>query len=145
MTRTLVIGYGNTLRGDDGAGIRAAELVATRLPDVDSLCVHELQPELAETISLYDRVFFLDASIRSERLRQFTLEPGAAAPDGSHTLSPATLLSLSQTLYRRLPHTATLIEIPAFRCDFGEQLSTETEGFVNACVEKVQHSLAMLQ
>ena len=141
MTRTLVIGYGNTLRGDDGAGIRAAERVAACLPDVDCLCVHELQPELAETISLYDNVFFLDATIRSERLQQSTLEPGSAAPDGSHTLTPATLLSLSQTLYRRLPQSATLIEIPALKCDFGEKLSPETEDFVNACVEQVQHSL----
>lgn len=141
MTRTLVIGYGNTLRGDDGAGIRAAERVATRLPGVDCLCVHELQPELAETISLYDTVIFLDATIRSECLQQSTLEPGSAAPDGSHTLSPATLLSLSQTLYRRLPQSATLIEIPAVRCNFGESLSPETEDFVNACVEQVHRSL----
>jgi len=30
MSKVLVIGYGNTLRGDDAVGVRAAELIASR-------------------------------------------------------------------------------------------------------------------
>jgi len=47
--RVLVIGYGNTLRGDDGLGQRAAEALAQRaLPDgVEVLSCHQLTIELA--------------------------------------------------------------------------------------------------
>ncbi len=31
MNKVLVIGYGNTLRGDDAAGIHAARLIAKRI------------------------------------------------------------------------------------------------------------------
>ncbi len=143
MTRTLVIGYGNTLRGDDGAGVRAAERVAARLPDVDCLCVHELQPELAERIGHYDTVFFLDATLQSDRLQQSTLAPHPDAQYDSHILSPAALLSLSKTVYQRLPRKALLIEIPASKCDFSEQLSTGTEEFTNACVEEVERAISI--
>ena len=143
MNRTLVIGYGNTLRGDDGAGVRAVELLAAQVPEVDCLCLHELQPELAETISRYDEVYFLDATISSTDLRHSTLEPDSAALNGSHALSPAALLSLSKALYFRRPDTAILIEIPAWQCDFGETLSTPTQGFVDACVESLQRSFAV--
>ncbi len=45
MTKVLVIGYGNTLRSDDGAGKRVAELVAEwQLLNVRSLLVHQLTP-----------------------------------------------------------------------------------------------------
>ena len=142
MNRTLIIGYGNTLRGDDGAGVRAAELAADRIPGVDCVCLHELQPELAEQISRYDEVFFLDATIGSTCLRHSTLKPDSSTLNGMHALSPATLLSLSKALYRRIPVTATLIEIPAWQCDFGETLSAPTQTFVNACVDTLQRSLA---
>ena len=61
MTEILVIGYGNTLRSDDGAGQRVAELVAEwKLPNVRSLPVHQLTPELAEPISQAELVIFVD-------------------------------------------------------------------------------------
>lgn len=62
MTEILIIGYGNTLRSDDGAGQRVAELVAEwQLPNVRSLPLHQLTPELAENISQAKLVIFVDA------------------------------------------------------------------------------------
>ena len=58
----LVIGYGNTLRSDDGAGQIVAEKIAQwNLPGVRSLAVHQLTPELAEIIAQADAVIFIDA------------------------------------------------------------------------------------
>ena len=58
----LVIGYGNTLRSDDGAGQRVAEKIGQwELPGVGALAVHQLTPELAENIAQADAVIFVDA------------------------------------------------------------------------------------
>ena len=63
MMKTLVIGYGNMLRCDDGAGPQAADRIAATYPHIDCLSLTELTPELAETVSHYDRVLFVDASV----------------------------------------------------------------------------------
>ena len=48
----LVIGYGNTLRGDDAVGPRAAAAVhGGGLPGVDALAVAQLTPVLAEPLA----------------------------------------------------------------------------------------------
>jgi hydrogenase maturation protease len=60
----LVIGYGNTLRGDDGVGPRVAEAVrALRLPGVSTLVCQMLTPEHAAPISLAQTVIFVDAAV----------------------------------------------------------------------------------
>ncbi|MGF1587982.1 MAG: hydrogenase maturation protease [Pleurocapsa sp.] len=64
----LVIGYGNTLRSDDGAGQSAAnQIAAWGLPNVRSLAVHQLTPELAEDIANADTVIFVDAVISAKQ------------------------------------------------------------------------------
>ena len=65
MPDTLVIGYGNALRGDDGAGYIAAELLRERIqnPAVEVFSLHQLAPELMEPISRARQVIFLDAAI----------------------------------------------------------------------------------
>ena len=60
----LVIGYGNTLRGDDGVGPKVAETVgALRLPGVRTLICQQLSPEHAAPISVADTVIFVDAAV----------------------------------------------------------------------------------
>jgi hydrogenase maturation protease len=138
MKRTLVIGYGNTLRGDDGAGIFAAERAARRFPGVDLLTVHDLQPELAETVSQYREVIFLDAAVQGSGVRADVIEPAAdPLPSGSHSHSPGTLLSLCGFLYGRTPERSLLIGIPGQTFDFGEQLSPFAHEMVEQAVEQV--------
>jgi hydrogenase maturation protease len=68
---TLVIGYGNSLRGDDGVGPLVAEQVAEwNLPDVRSLSVHQLTPELASEMALAKTVIFIDAYFGDEKRTQ---------------------------------------------------------------------------
>ncbi len=142
MKRTLVIGYGNTLRGDDGAGVRAAERAADRFPEVDVLTVHELQPELAESISHYTRVVFLDAAMEGSGVRTMPVGPATdQRPDGSHGHSPERLLTLCQSLYGHTPEQSLAVAIPARSFDFGEQLSPFTEKMIEQAVEEVGHFL----
>lgn len=133
---TLVIGYGNTLRGDDAAGITAAERIGGRYHAVDCVCAHQLGPEMAERISRYDAVIFIDAAIHRSTLHIHQIEADESVKSGiTHAVSPGHLLALCGLLYGRAPHTAWLAEIPAYDLDFGQALSPETTRWVNACVE----------
>ena len=73
MTGLLVIGYGNTLRGDDGVGPKVAEAVeALQLPGVRTLVCQQLSPEHAEPISRARVVVFVDAAVDAPREVQIT-------------------------------------------------------------------------
>lgn len=59
--RVIVIGYGNTLRSDDGAGQQVAEIIVHwHLPQVRSISVHQLTPELAAPIAEAELAIFID-------------------------------------------------------------------------------------
>ena len=125
MSQRLVIGYGNTLRGDDGAGWRvAAALEALALPQLEVATVHQLTPELAARIASADQVVFVDA--RHSAIRQplalELLQAAAPPPPFSHQLSPQALLQLSQQLYGRRPLGWQLL-IPAQALAYRDGLS----------------------
>ncbi|HTT66196.1 MAG TPA: hydrogenase maturation protease [Bryobacteraceae bacterium] len=117
--RTLVIGYGNSLRGDDGAG----PLVASQI-GAGAIACQQLTPELAEPMSRAGRVIFVDAhadlpagQIRVERIRP-------RLSQAIHRFDPETLLAWSQQLYGRAPE-ALLVGIGAGSFDLGETLSPQ--------------------
>ena len=139
MTRPLVIGYGNTLRGDDGAGVRAAERIRGRAGGVDVLTVHELEPGLAETIAGRSVVVFIDASTSAGSLSCVRLgDDTPSAPVRSHLLTPEQLLALSRLLYGAPPGRAFLVGIPARDFAFSDLLSERTASFLDPCVRLVE-------
>ncbi len=142
MKKVLVIGYGNTLRGDDAAGVRAAELIAERHPEIESLCLHQLMPELAEQIAECDTVVFLDADVNATQpnARLLTTSDSADQPR-THFLSPKSLLTLSQQLYRRVPAQSYSIGIPASSFGFSEHLSSRSASAVQECLAMVKNYL----
>jgi len=140
MNRTLVIGIGNTIRGDDGAGIRVAEQLARRYSGFDVMCVHQLSPEHAETIAQYDRLAVVDASVKTDTLRVTPLRAaGGARLPRTHDVTPEGILALASTLYGKTPSEALLVEIPASSCDFSEHLSSPTAALVEKTIEVVAH------
>ena len=59
---TLVIVCGSTIRGDDGAGFRVADVVERKnLLGVNVIRVHQLTPELADDIAGAERTVIVDA------------------------------------------------------------------------------------
>jgi hydrogenase maturation protease len=120
----LVIGYGNTLRSDDGVGAKVAAAVAElALPGVVALVLHQLTPELAETISEARAVVFVDAAVDAAtevQVRQ--LEPAEGAQLMAHAADPRTLLTLAKQLFGRCP-PAWWLTIPVENLGFGEELS----------------------
>lgn len=136
MTELLVIGFGNELRSDDGAG-RAVADAARRLPGVDTIAVHQLTPELAVEIGRFRRVVFVDADAAATDVR---LERIELAPIGetvmSHHTDPAGLLRLSASMGEP-PTEALLLAIPASDFTFGESFSPRTATAVRRGVELI--------
>jgi hydrogenase maturation protease len=143
MSKVLVIGYGNTLRGDDAAGIKAAELISQHHPEIECVFVHQLVPELAEQIAEYDVVFFIDAQkdIIQSNVRLITPSIEADQPR-THFISPESLLALSQQLYQCLPTKTYVAGIPASQFEFSEELSPQTDRAVYECVAIVEKYLS---
>jgi len=141
---TLVIGYGNDLRSDDAAGVRAAGLLAEHHPEQRTIVVRQLTPELAADIAMADRVVFLDAypaekdgaSLRVERVR----EDGEAHESAlAHHCDPASLLRLSRYLFGTAPE-AWVVGIPAFSFDVGETTSPATSLWIDEAVGLIEGS-----
>jgi hydrogenase maturation protease len=127
----LIVGYGNTLRSDDGAGQIVADRIATwNLSNVRSLAVHQLTPELAEDIANTDIVIFVDAVIsskqNSEKIEIQMLEGDRNYLNSGHTENPRSLLYLSKIVYNKSP-LAYWILIPAINFEFGEEISSLTQ------------------
>lgn len=145
MNDVLIIGYGNTLRGDDGAGIRAAERLRDSGANLDVVTVHELQPELIDAIARRSLVVFIDGSLNVDNLHRREIFPSTSSvPSQSHHLVPEQLLALSRMIHGTAPASAIVFEIPIHTTGFGESLSPQTEQAVNDCVRAVEELLASL-
>jgi hydrogenase maturation protease len=127
----LVIGYGNTLLGDDAVGPRAADAVhGWGLPGVTALAVTQLTPELAEPLSAARVAVFVDARLAAEggtpSVEVGPLEPAAGAPATGHVGDPRRLLALALGVYGTCP-TAWLVTVPVAEVGLGEGLSPLAE------------------
>jgi hydrogenase maturation protease len=134
----LIIGYGNTLREDDGAGIRLAhkleqvcqaQCLPTRL-----ITSHQLLPEYALDIAepAVTAVIFVDTRAVPPAQTGPTVEivplvtPQPDSPGLGHHLTPGTLLLYADQLYSQRP-PAWLMTIPGVSFGHGETLSPQTQ------------------
>ena len=127
MSRILIIGYGNVLRADDGAGYRAAEELQRHYrddPEVRVFAAHQLTPEMAAEISSNDFVMFLDASSEAEpgKIWQVAVSPEATLSGFTHQLTPASLLSAAEKLYGHAPE-AVCISMAGWSFNLDDKLS----------------------
>ena len=135
---TLVIGYGNDLRSDDGAGRVVADRVERLdLPGVTVRSVSQLVPELALEIAEADAVIFVDSSIDAVETTAVPVSPKPAAPSATtHYADPATLLAMSASI-GPVPVEAYVVSIPVTNLDLGFDLSPTTEQGVELAVDLV--------
>lgn len=126
--QVLVIGYGNTLRADDGVGPRVAEAVeALNLPGVRTMTCQQLSPEHADPISKAETVIFVDAAVDAPQEVQWRpLEPNDSSQLMAHAADPRTMLALSRDVFGHTPK-AWWLTIPATTLEFSETLSPEAE------------------
>jgi hydrogenase maturation protease len=131
MPHTLIIGYGNPLRGDDGFGWHAALRLRDLIHDagVEILAVHQLTPELMEPVSRARRVIFIDAAVGEDPGKMTVAAlgtTGGPAPVFTHFATPAALLEGARSLYGARPE-ALLISVVGLDFSIGAELSEPTQ------------------
>ena len=142
---SLVIGYGNPLRSDDGLGwIVAQRLAESQLPgSTRVVAVHQLAPELAEPISQSGLVIFVDAreGERPGRIDRRVIVPtGSSSLTFSHDIDPPALLDLARVLYGARP-TAVVVSVDGKDFGYGTTLSGVAEAAVPEVVQCVRDVL----
>jgi hydrogenase maturation protease len=148
--KTLLLGWGNPDRQDDGAAWHILAEMARRsglsvpeelgesfeLPDqpgeLDLLFMLQLTPEIAETVSAYDRVAFIDAHTGSveEDLNLRSLEAHFQTSPLTHHLTAESCLELAHALYHASPE-AWLVSVRGYQFGFSRELSPATSVLVN--------------
>jgi hydrogenase maturation protease len=148
----LVLGYGNTLRRDDGVGVRVAELLVAH-PRLDPgvkdgsvivLTAYQLTPELAVDIGSASFVIFVDADVRglpgSIEVRELNVGGNARGDDraepgsSSHHVGAWELLALARELSGGTPQ-AVAVGIGVADLELGEGLSAPVEAALPRAVE----------
>jgi len=135
MPRVLIVAYGNPLRSDDGIAWRAADAIEGKFPEseVEILRLHQLAPEVADTIQNRELVLFVDAacvdSAKDSRAGEISVrevsgnETGEHQPGHfTHAYSPAKVLDLGRELYGATPK-ACVITVDGENFEHGECLS----------------------
>src|SRR5689334_21377694 len=120
--KTLLIGYGNTLRSDDGVGPRIAiDAASWGLPRLETIAVPQLTPELAELLASAELVIFVDARQAEigAAVEVSLLEAANLVEALAHASDPRWLLALTKAAYGHRPR-AWLVTVPAVDFSLGE-------------------------
>ncbi len=138
---TLILGWGNPGRGDDGLGPEFVQAVESlSLPGVDADSDFQLQVEDAWEVTHYRRVLFVDADrSAAEPFRLQRLEAaGRGLVFSTHSLSPATVMALARDLFD-CHREAWVLGIRGYEFDiFEERLSAGARENLDAAVRAVE-------
>jgi hydrogenase maturation protease len=154
MNKTLLFGYGNPAREDDGVAWHILRLLSQRLgrpapKDInddfistgaspDLLFDLQLTPELAETVAEYDRVCFIDSHTQNlpDDIMVGEITPLFQSSPFTHHMTPATCLSITESVYHHKPE-ALLVSVRGHCFGFSQSLSHQTEKLTNNAVELI--------
>ncbi len=136
---TLVIGYGNRLRTDDGAGQCVADAVASwDITGLVAISVHQLTPELSERLASTDLAIFVDARLArgGEDIVVVPVEAPEEMGIHGHVCDPRSLLALARAIYGRTPE-CWLVTVPSTDFSLGEGLSKTAREGVERALERI--------
>lgn len=154
MPRSLIIGYGNQDRADDGVAYYVINVLRQRLgqeilredetglealgAQVDSVFLMQLSPELVDLLVGYNQIVFVDAHVREDLddLHCASVLPEYAPAAFTHHMSPAMLLALLDALHHRKPR-GHIVSIRGREFDFHRGLSAAAEMMVQPAVEQI--------
>ncbi len=138
MTDALVVGYGNDLRSDDGAGRWVADQVeALDLPGVVVRSMSQLTPELALEVAGRECVVFVDADVDVTETTVRPVEPDATTGRTmTHHGDPATLLAMVPAVGDP-PGRVHLVSIPAGNLEMGLTMTAGTRAAAEEAVTRV--------
>lgn len=154
MSRSLVIGFGNIDRADDGVAYHVINGLRRRLrkgmlhedetgleeigAEIDSIFLVQLAPELMDLIIPYDKIIFVDAHVYEnvDNLYCAPIFPEFTPATFTHHLTPAMLLALLKSLHHREP-AGHIVSIRGYDFDFHRNLSADTEALVEKAVDHI--------
>jgi len=150
--RTLVLGLGNIILGDDGVGIRVVRELKNILVENESLTIVEASPGglvLLDLIAGYDTVVVIDAIMSGNgkppgSLCRLNLDDlgGIAESFASHTLDLRTAIELGKKFGYKMPHDTHIFAVEiAENTVFREGLTPEVEKAVPSLVKDVMDVL----
>lgn len=144
--RTLILGLGNPILGDDSVGLKVAEGVRQRLsadPDIEVDVDYWGGLRLMERLIGYDRAIIIDAICTGNHPAGTLLHLGPNDLPTQHTASAhdvnlPTALQLATSMGLTIPQEITIIAIEAEKVlDFGEGLTEAVAAAVPAAIEAV--------
>ena len=152
----LVIGYGNSLRRDDGAGLLLAEALTAAWQGaghaVALVVAHQLMPEIAAEIADLEPavVLFVDTAIAPPMTGETApacwptrLHAEDAAATLGHHLDPTAVLFYADRLFAARP-AAWLLQVPGYDFDHGEGLGEATRAAVDQALAAAEPLWAQL-
>jgi hydrogenase maturation protease len=152
--KTLIVGLGNPILGDDGIGWRVAQRLhdSGNLPpgvDVTFLAVGGIS--LMESLVGYERAIIIDAITTHQvpvgTVRNFSLDdlvnPAAGHLSSVHDTSLQNAMQIGRDLELQLPDEIVVISIEAKKIyDFSEELSPEVSSAIPEAIRVAQELLS---
>jgi hydrogenase maturation protease len=160
MLKTLIIGFGNLDRADDGVAFYVINALRRRIGQtplsedvtglenlgnqVDAIFLAQLAPELVDIMKDYDEICFVDAHVyeEAEDLHCTPVIPEEAALTFTHHMTPAMLLALLQALYQHQV-AGYLVSIRGYDFDFHRDLSSLTQGQMDPAVQYIMQRIGL--
>ncbi len=141
--KTLIYGYGNPGRQDDGLGVLLSEAIEKWAQEnhypIETDSNYQLSLEDAEKIAHYERVIFADASQEAD-LNQFKcspLLPSFQVDFSMHAISPAFILHLCDDVFQHKPE-AYLLHIRGYEWEFMKEMTS-------AALENLEQAIAYVK
>jgi hydrogenase maturation protease len=153
-SKTIIIGYGNIYRTDDGVAFAVINELRRQLKqepleegdtgldelggENDSIFLLQLVPEIMELLAGYNRIIFVDAHVGSdmEDLNCSPVEAQYISSSFTHHMTPSALLAFLKTMYQREPE-AHLVSIRGCDFDFKQTLSPRVQALVQPAVDTI--------
>jgi hydrogenase maturation protease len=144
--KTLILGMGNPILGDDSVGLRVAESLKAKInsPDITVSTTELGGINLLEVLAGYDRAVVIDAIVtRHEKLGHISLlSPeslaGTRHTGSTHNFDLATTIELGNKLGLELPGEISIFAIEIADVNtFSEECSPEVEQAIPICIEKI--------
>ena len=141
MSQVLIIGYGNTLRQDDGAGAIAISRLTRSFKGgqpVETISCRQLTPEMASRLVRQRAVIFIDTSLEGEPGTVTCRRIGPQdemSYQSAHIMNPESLLFIAKQLYGASPK-AWLLTVTGERFGHGEGLSESVTSALNTLVRQ---------
>ena len=153
-SKTIIIGYGNIYRADDGVafavinelrrqlGQKLLEEGDTGLDELtgenDSIFLLQLVPEIMELLAGYNRIIFVDAHVGPD-MEDLNCSPVLAqyiSSSFTHHMTPSALLAFLKTMYQCEPQ-AYMVSIRGSDFDFKRTLSSKVQALVQPAVDAI--------